>query len=1240
MKSKRNDCLLQVDLSQCKPLNTLSQPLTRLVFFQSSVNGYVANLCCTSLFFVLSLLTQSVYAQTINENLLTCNTPANWVAGSGPPVSILTGNMPGHVPLTNPQQWTGNFGLNAASVTGTANIIDSNTTTNFGSFNYLLSASGGARVTVESTSGQIPAGYFAGFIIRNTAILNVNLLGTFAIKTYLNNTLQESIGAGSGLLSASLVNSGGKTLLGFVTSKRFDRLMLEQGQTVNLGTVAATEIYNPVIEKFCSETIPQNCNVDEYWNNPEFPVYINPANTGISTTVACISCQIRNVENAIDADSSNYAEIYIPGSLGSKGSVSVKNAKTIYNAGTFAGFEINDMRAAGVAVGLSHTITTYLNGAKQDSITDSGALIAGTLFASNGKRIVGLRTTKNFDEIQLTVTNALTAGTSNAIRVYGAVVKKFCEKNLTCDSLTALEAPVYPVYVNEQRTGVDVIACVNCALINTRNIVTGSGAATLTMSATVGATASVAVANATEIYPAESFAGFDIQAATLLSASLSANVSISLYNNGIEVQSGTGDSLLVGGQTSVVNGAANRQIVGIISRVAFNEVLLKIRNVAGVNPGIIQIYKAYVQKPCAKPAPCNFSKLVNSTSNGAVINAARTGVKGGVCVECSVSDPWNAVSESTDDYARLYNTGTAFIQNSLAVAVPSYTFPPGSFAGFSIRKNSFLVAATLFQQLTITTYNNGILQELKTGSSLIDLRVLSQVTGNDSNEVYIPGFYVTRPFDEVKITTNSLATALDQYIDVFGAYIDTKGYDASLSLGCTVTNTNADIAIAQLHVPVAGSVAQNDKIQADSVTYASSVAVRGGYTNPSSAMPVIQEDGSYSFVADTAGVYEFLVSVCWGDDSSCVSERFTITVVDNVPKSAKNPPVANTDIVTAAYNTPVVINTLANDKAGSPALQLVPSTVTITDLNGNNVSGNTFRGGTAVIDTATGSITYTPPAGFTGVDTIKYTVCDNGAVPKCASSYIVAKVLNAGAVNRVTAADDYYLVSYGSGKLTVNQSHGVLANDSDPEGNNIYAVPQDTSIAGKGILQLAADGSFTFVPEAGFKGSVNIPYAVYDDGSPVATAGGSIHIMVKAFVPDLTPTIELIPKKIYGTTDAAIIIEVKEINAVPTEGTIAVYVSRSIYMPLQFNSSESEIKGIPVQNSLWTVDSTSNANYYILKTTQSISGGKHTLGLTGTFTPGAITGIVSTTCIIPRYSGGEEYSSNNIAAVAIHFFEF
>lgn len=1192
--------------------------------------------------------------------------------------------------------------------------------------------------------------------------------------------------------------------------------MLEQNQTVNLGVVSATFVYNAVIEKFCAETLPRACNVNEYWKNPAFPVVINGGRTGISAGVACVGCEVRNPGNVIDNDSSNYAEILIPAGVGSQGSISVKNTKTVYTAGSFAGFEVNDMRTLGLALGVRHIIRTYLNGVLQDSVTTGDALVTSGLFTSTGKVVTGFKTTKNFDEIRFTASNALAAGTANPIRVYGAVVthfcaasplqcntdtrlkqnnfplfvdakntsinglvcvqcnivdannaidtttnnytqvvlpvgvattatyavtegstvyntnsaepvfagfeientallgvnalrgisiattldgvvqqtvnsnnglvslrtsllngnghqtlgfvptgpfngvkiifnsavnlnigttriygavfKKFCQNNLACNSLTALESPTHPVYVNGQRTGVDAVACVGCSINNVQNIISGTNPATLTMAATVGATASVAVANAIEIYPAESFAGFEVESASLLSAGVLANVTITLYNDNVEVQSGTGDALLLGAQTSIINGGPNRQVIGVLGRVPFDEVQMNITNVVGADLGVINIYKARVQKPCAQPAACNFSKVINSTADGAVINAARTGIRGGVCVGCQVQGPWDAVSASTDDYARLYNTASALVQNSLSVAMPAYTYPPGTFAGFSIRKNNFLVAASLFQHLTITTYNNGVTQESRSGNSLIDLRVLIQLLGN-TNAIYIPGFYATKPFDEVRITTGSLVNALDQYIDVYGAYVDTRGDAASLALNCNISNP--DMTVTPINTTVTGSLSANDKIQSGPATYGSSIVVRPGHTNPSAAVPVIQADGSYSFVADVAGVYEFLISVCYGgDNSNCVNQLFTVNVIPDVPKNIKNPPVANTDLATAAHNTATIIHALANDKPGSPETQLVPSSVTVSDLNGTGISGNTSRGGLATVNTTTGDITYTPPADFVGTDTIQYTICDNQPAPKCASAFVIVKVLTPGVVNSVTAADDYYMLSSGTGALTVNAANGVLANDSDPEGNAISVIPKDSTITGKGRFQLAADGSFIFTPEAGFRGTVTLPYAIRDNGSPVATASGSVHILVKGFVPDLTPVISITPAEVHNTTNVSVLVEVKEINVVPTGGTITVYLVKNKLMPLQFSTGTTQLNGVTLQNSQWTVDATSNPGYYILRTTQSITAGsKHTIGFTGTFTPGAATGKINCTTTITRSSGEEENATNNMYAVPILYFE-
>ncbi|MBO9611370.1 MAG: cadherin-like domain-containing protein [Dyadobacter sp.] len=1150
--------------------------------------------------------------------------------------------------------WTGTYGLAAAVVSNPANAISSSTS-DFATFLAVLSATGGMRLTAQSDNGYYPAGYFAGFEIQNTGIIGATLLGSLTVRTYLGTTLQEQYTGPGGLLAANIVNTNGRTTVGFVTTKNFDRIQIDQALSisVNLGT---TQIFNAVATKFCAESTPRPCNVVEQWNNPTFPVYVNTDRTGISTNVACVNCAVRNTTNLVNSDATDYAEIDLVASIASTGSVSIKNTKTIYPAGTFAGFEIEDQRTLGVAFAAGHTVTTYLNGVQQETVSDGGALGSAGLFTSSGHAITGFKTKLAFDEIQFSVSmlgavqvapirvygavterfcegpalacntntklvkpnypvfvdtrntgidatacvqcnivasgnaidadpdnytelvvpanigttaaygvtdgakiypintfagfdidnpnligvNALSgitisttdqygaviesfSGNSGLIsakssvlngagrqtigflatqpfsgvkitvssvinanigttRIYNAVFKAFCANELACNTLTAVSNPTHPVYVNGIRTSIDAVGCAACQLNNSENIVNGAVIvpATLVMGASVGSKATVSVANAIETYPAESFAGFDIESGTLLSAGALGSMTIHLYNDGVLVQSGTGNSLAAGVSTSLVTGGANRQIVGIISKVPFDEAQLEITNLVGADLGNILIYRAYMQRSCAITVGCDFNVTLSDQNHGAVIDAEQTGTKGIACAGCEVQAPWNAVSASTTDFARIHNLASGLETNSLAVAVPATTFPAGTFAGFTIKKNPFLLSGGLFTGITITTYLNGVQQESKNDAALFDLSVLNQWFGTPS-DFYNPGFYSTVPFDEIKISIGSLAQAVDQFVDVYGAIVDTR-----MAVGLSCNKTNPDVNVALAGVAINGNVSTNDMIL-PGTTYGSATTV-AGFSNPGGELPAVNADGTYTFTSSTPGVYRFLVPVCPPSvTTNCPVELLVITVNGT---GTNNPPIANLDIASTKLNTAVTINSLVNDAAGNKDVLLVPGSVVLTDLNGGN-SGNTRLGGTAVVNSATGAVTYTPPTGIVGKDTILYTVSDNRPIPLSASAYQIVTVSLTGTTNSTEAADDYALLSSPTG-ITANAANGVKANDTDPEGDTQTVTPQTTTVPDKGTLTLQDDGSYNFVPVATFKGGVGFPYTTTD--SQGATAMATLYI--------------------------------------------------------------------------------------------------------------------------------------------------
>lgn len=1389
-----------------KPMKEQIHPIVHFSYTDNSKVRYrkITNTLRNCLTLLCLLLVNAVaLAQNIDESKFVCNEPTKFVDNANFDVVIKTGNRADHIPLLIPQPWTGSFGpagILGGTVSNQGNVVDANTS-NVATLTGLVAALGnGQRLTVQSNSGTIPSGYFAGFDIKSTAIFGATIQGEMRIETYLNDVLQEGSSTNNGSLSMSVANDQGISRVGFVTTKPFNRILIQQSQvlSVNLGTI---DIYNPVIQKFCPETMPRPCNVLEYWTNNTFPVHVNQGNTGISNLL-CANCTIKNTTNLVDGNINNFATIDFLGSIGTTGSVSVKNEKTVYPAGSFAGFDLNDQRLLSISIGATHTITTYLNGQERESVADGGALVDGGFFTSTGRVITGFKTKLSFDEVKLSVQNAgsvgaaptniygavvksfcegpalacntntkmvaptypvfvdgrntgvnslaciqcdivgadnaidadpnnytqlvipagiattaaygitdgakvypantfagfdienpnligvealsgLTISTTNqygvviesftgnnglisakssllngqgrqtvgflatqpfsgvkitvssvikanigTTRIYNAVFKAFCKNDLLCNKLTPLTNPGYPVFVNGIRTSIDAAGCVACQINDSENIVNGASSipATVVMGVSVGSTARVSVANALETYPIESFAGFDIESDKLLQGNVVASMVINLYNDGALVQSGTGTSLFAGVSSSLITGGANRQIVGLISKVPFDEVQLEIRNLAGVDLGTIKIYHAYVQKSCAVPLTCNFSTYLNSEDHGAVIDAAQTGTKGLACVGCSIQAPWNAVTKSIGDFARIYASASVGQSNSLAVAVPATTFPAGTFAGFTIKKNSFIAAAAIFPSIIVTTYLNGVEQESSTGGALFDFSALIQWFGTPT-DFYNPGFYTTKPFDEVKISIQGLASALDQYVDVYGAFVDTRTAINGGGLACNVSNP--DINVTFVNVPVNGNVSTNDKVVAGT-TYGTPVAVPG-VVNPNGSMPTVNADGTYSFVTNTPGVYQFYVLVCPpGMSTGCTNELLTITVLDANP-DVKNPPVANTDIATTLVNTPVTINSLSNDKPGDLGIQLVAATVVLTDQNGA-LPGNTSKGGTATVNPSTGAITYTPPTGFVGKDTVRYTVCDNHIPALCASAYQIITVLPVGTANSTSAADDFGLTAPGV-TLTVNAANGVKANDTDPEGDAQTVTAQTTTIPGKGTLTLAADGSYTFTPVAGFVGTVAFPYTTTD--SKGATATATLYIVVDK-VPDLTPTITITPSQVVGNAKTLNVrITVREINDVPTKGDIYVTIPVSQHYTVNaYVSNLSSINNLPVLNTQWGYMGIVGQNHVFKyggtsNATTIAAKGSSAFGYTIIYNANAQSGKESVVVSIFDGSGGEKNFLNN-----------
>ncbi|HEY7689037.1 MAG TPA: cadherin-like domain-containing protein, partial [Dongiaceae bacterium] len=175
------------------------------------------------------------------------------------------------------------------------------------------------------------------------------------------------------------------------------------------------------------------------------------------------------------------------------------------------------------------------------------------------------------------------------------------------------------------------------------------------------------------------------------------------------------------------------------------------------------------------------------------------------------------------------------------------------------------------------------------------------------------------------------------------------------------------------------------------------------------------------------------------------------------------PPDAVDDAAATDEDTPVTVDVLANDKSS----------------DGSDLTVETASAGNgAVVINPDNTLSYTPDPDFSGTDTITYTVKDGSGGTATATVTVTVNPVNDApvAVDDAVATDEDVAVS-GS----------VLGNDSDPDGDLLTAALIDGPA--NGALQLNADGTYTYTPNANFNGLDKFTYVANDGAadSKVAT---------------------------------------------------------------------------------------------------------------------------------------------------------
>lgn len=146
---------------------------------------------------------------------------------------------------------------------------------------------------------------------------------------------------------------------------------------------------------------------------------------------------------------------------------------------------------------------------------------------------------------------------------------------------------------------------------------------------------------------------------------------------------------------------------------------------------------------------------------------------------------------------------------------------------------------------------------------------------------------------------------------------------------------------------------------------------------------------------------------------------------------------------------------------------------------------------------ADGRLFYAPDVGFAGSDAFTYTVSDGR---RDASASVTVTVHAVGDVP-VGIADQYELVE--DTPFSVSPVSGLLGNDVDSDSSDLEAVL--LTDASHGDLSLAADGGFTYTPDADFEGLDSFTYEVTDGAETSASTVVTLHVLPVADAPIAVP---------------------------------------------------------------------------------------------------------------------------------------
>ncbi|HCA08139.1 T9SS type A sorting domain-containing protein [Chryseobacterium sp.] len=491
----------------------------------------------------------------------------------------------------------------------------------------------------------------------------------------------------------------------------------------------------------------------------------------VNNSGICLACYSGSMNPVVDANLDNSVSMGNFASLLSGNGISVKNTNGMYPAGYITGFNV-DLGTSFITVDLlsSLRISTYKNGVLQET-TSSSTLLSVPAFGGSKNRIfLHLKTTKEFNEVRLYQTNALSVFSS--MNVYYAFAfdpaKVPVDQNGICDDIIAGSG------VDGNVSGSSSFLAPLSFIQNKERIGDGDKNSYGSVVLPVGllGSYSVGVLDKNQVYPAGNKTGFVISPddeGKLLSAEFLKNITVETYLYGQLQDSKT---LFDGGgliNIKVLGFGSGKQKVTLTSSKPFNEVRLKITQTLGVNLGSLKVYYAFEE-----PATCDCNDKIQTSGSaipGNIVTGSNWTSGPGFLglILAKMTNTSAIVDTNTSNYATATLPAASFLSifSAYATVGTNTLLPANTYAGFTLEKAANLIGVSVLENITVTLYNNNTQTDSFTSTG-------SLISGNffttDSNKFYVGG-KSTKPFNRIKVTFYSgTGVRIPQNYNIYNAF--------------------------------------------------------------------------------------------------------------------------------------------------------------------------------------------------------------------------------------------------------------------------------------------------------------------------------------------------------------------------------------------------------------------------------------------------------------------------------------